>query len=62
MSVLRLDPELQSRVLAGEFGYVPEHFLRDCVRFSSKAKQLRMLEEHAQLARPAAIGMPSGVL
>ena len=32
--------------------------LRDRVRLGSKAKQLRMLEEHAQLARPAASGAP----
>ena len=57
-SLLRLPSELQSRILAGEFGYVSEHMLRDCVRYTSKAKQLRMLEEHAQLARNAKSGAP----
>lgn len=57
-SLLRLPPELQSRILGGEFGYVPEHLLRDCVRLDNKSKQLRLLEEHAQLARNAANGAP----
>jgi hypothetical protein len=56
--LLRLPSEIQSRVLAGEFGYVSEHMLRDCVRYGSKAKQLGMLEEHAQLARNAKSGAP----
>jgi hypothetical protein len=58
MSLLRLPPELQSRILVGDFGYVPEHLLRDCVRLASKSKQLRLLEEHAQLAPNAASGAP----
>jgi hypothetical protein len=58
LSLLRLPPDLQSRILAGEFGYVSEHLLRECVRVENKAKQLRILEEHAQLARTAASGAP----
>jgi hypothetical protein len=56
LNLLKLAPELQARILAGEFGYVSEHYLRDCVRYESKQKQLRMLEENAQLARPAFAG------
>jgi len=58
LSLLRIAPDLQSRILAGEFGYISEHTLRDCARIESRAKQLRLLEEHAQLARPAANGAP----
>lgn len=56
LNLLKLAPDLQARILAGEFGYVSEHYLRDCVRYESKQKQLRMLEENAQLARPAFAG------
>ena len=33
LNLLKLAPELQARILAGEFGYVSEHYLRDCVRY-----------------------------
>lgn len=58
MSLLRLPSELQSRVLAGEYGYVSEHLLRDCVRLDNKAKQRRLLEENAELARRDKGGAP----
>lgn len=58
ISLLRLPIELQSRVLAGEFGYVSEHLLRDCVRLDNKSKQLRLLEENAQLAKRDKSGAP----
>lgn len=53
MNTLRLDDELQERILLGEFGYVPERLLRTCVRYESEAEQRRLLEEHARTVRPA---------
>ena len=51
MNPLRLDEQLQERILRGEFGYVPERLLRKCVRYSREPEQRRLLEEHAKTAR-----------
>lgn len=51
MNTLRLDDALQERLLCGEFGYVPERLLRECVRYGTEAEQRRLLEEHAQTVK-----------
>jgi transposase len=53
MNTLRLDRELQERVLRGEFGYVPERLLRTCIMYNTEPEQRRLLEEHAETVRPA---------
>jgi transposase len=52
MNTLRIDQELQERILRGEFGYVPERLLRTCIRYTGEAEQRRLLEEHAKTGRP----------
>jgi len=47
MTLLRLDEELQERLLRGDFGYVPEKVIRRATRFRPKA-QREMLEAHAE--------------
>ena len=47
MNHLRLSEELQEGVLRGEFGYVPERLVRECIRYRSEAEQRRLLREHA---------------
>jgi len=59
MNTLRLDEVLQEQVMAGDFGHVPEHFLRAVVRLRSGEAQRRLLVEHAQTAR-AAVGSDTG--
>jgi hypothetical protein len=51
MNHLRLREELQESVLRGEFGYVPERLVRECVRYRSEAEQRRLLKEHAKTTR-----------
>jgi hypothetical protein len=53
MNTLKLDPLLQEQVLTGDFGYVPERVLRECIRCGNEAGQRRLLEHSAQLMRPA---------
>lgn len=52
MNTLKIHPDLQERILRGEFGYVPEKLLRNCVRLESEEAQRRLLEEHATRVRP----------
>ncbi len=52
MNTLKIDRELQERILRGEFGYVSERVLRACVRYSTEAEQRRLLEENAKTVRP----------
>jgi hypothetical protein len=47
MNHLRLYEDLQEAILRGEFGYVPERLVRECVRYRSEAEQRRLLREHA---------------
>jgi transposase len=49
MNHLRLKDELQEGILRGEFGYVPERVVRDCVRYQSEAEQRRLLREQAEI-------------
>jgi len=51
MNTLRINEELQERILRGDFGYVPERLLRDCVKYTHEAEQRRLLEEHARTTR-----------
>ena len=60
MNTLRLDDQLQERVLLGEFGYVPERLLRDCVKHEGETEQRQLLEEHANKVRPARRTSPPG--
>ena len=52
MNTLKFDPLLQEQILAGDFGYVPERLLRQCVR-SKEAEQRDLLQENARIMRPA---------
>jgi len=49
MNHLRLRDELQEAVLRGEFGYVPERLVRECIRYRSEAEQRRLLKEQAEI-------------
>lgn len=51
MNHLRLSQDLQEGVLRGEFGYVPERLVRDCIRYQSQVEQRRLLQEHAKLLK-----------
>jgi hypothetical protein len=53
MNSLRLDLQLQERLLRGEFGYVPERLLRQCAQVEAEEEQRRLLEENAQFVRCA---------
>ena len=59
MNHLRLHEQLQESVLRGEFGYVPERLVRECVRYRSAAEQRRLLKEHAEkITKPHRSGPP----
>jgi len=59
MNHLRLHEELQESVLRGEFGYVPERLVRECVRYRSATEQRRLLKEHAEkTTKPQRSGPP----
>ena len=51
MNHLRLCESLQERVLRGEFGYVPERLVRECIRYRSEAEQRRLLKAHARISK-----------
>lgn len=53
MNTLKLDLALQEQILAGDFGYVPERLLRQCVKCDKEAEQRALLEENARIMRPA---------
>ena len=61
MTLLRLDEQLQEKVLAGVFGHIPDRTLRRIARLPSRPLQRRALEEHAATARDAA-GASEGAL
>ena len=52
MNTIKIDEELQERILRGDFGYVSERLLRDCVKYGTEAEQRRLLEESAKTVRP----------
>jgi hypothetical protein len=53
MNTLRLDLALQEQILAGDFGYVPERLLRQCVQCDKETDQRALLEANARIMRPA---------
>ena len=53
MNTIKIAPLLQEQVLSGEFGYVPERLLRQCVKLNTEAEQRKLLEDNAQVMRPA---------
>jgi len=59
MNTLKIAPLLQEQILAGEFGYVPERLLRQCVQIDREAEQRTLLEANARIMRPVrAAGKP----
>lgn len=48
MNLLKLDLQLQERLLRGDFGMVSEQLLQQCIRLGSKDKQRRLLEDYAK--------------
>jgi len=52
-TIKRIDPTLQEQILAGEFGYVPERLLRQCVQCDGEPQQRALLEQNALIMRPA---------
>lgn len=52
MNTLKIDHDLQERILCGEFGYVPERVLRKCVQAGKGSEQRKLLEESARVMRP----------
>jgi transposase len=52
MNTIKIDRELQERILRGEFGYVSERLLRDCVKLDTEVAQRELLEENAKIMRP----------
>lgn len=52
MNTIKIDQDLQERILNGEFGYVSERLLRDCVKLNTEAEQRELLEENAKIMRP----------
>jgi transposase len=53
MNTIKIDKGLQEQILLGEFGYVPETLLQDCVKCGAEPHQRRLLEENAKIVRPA---------
>lgn len=59
MNTLKLPFLLQEQILAGEFGYVPERLLRQCMQIDREAEQRALLEANAHVMRPVrAAGKP----
>jgi len=52
LNLLKLDEQLQDELLRGDFGHVPERLLRRAITQTSAAAQRRILEDHADRARP----------
>lgn len=52
MNTLKLDHDLQERILHGEFGYVPERVIRKCVQAGKETEQRKLLEQSARIMRP----------
>ena len=52
MNTIKIDRDLQEQILRGEFGYVSERLLRDCVKLDTEAAQRELLEENSKIMRP----------
>lgn len=52
MNTIKIAPVLQEQILRGEFGYVPERLLRQCVKLSTEQEQRKLLQENARVMRP----------
>ncbi len=52
MNTIKIAPLLQEQILAGEFGYVPERLLRQCVKLNTEQEQRKLLVENAGVMRP----------